>query len=102
MRVSRIVRSFVAGVLLINSVPHGVSALQGRTFPSPFGKPPGQGHSSPESNAVWSAANASLGALALPRGVRTPAERAGFALGSIGMGFFLASRFRRVHDLPEV
>ena len=102
MRVARVVRSFVAGVLLVNSVPHGVSAFPGRTFPSPFGKPPGQGHSSPESNAVWSAANASLGAIALPRGVRTAAERAGFALGSIGMGLFLASHFRRVQDLPDV
>ncbi|GLI27467.1 hypothetical protein ARHIZOSPH14_17090 [Agromyces rhizosphaerae] len=54
--------------LLVNAVPHGVHGLSGKRFQSPFGRPPGVGESSPETNVVWSGANA-IGGAALLFGV---------------------------------
>jgi hypothetical protein len=47
---------------MVNAVPHGVHALAGDPFPSPFADPPGVGMSTPSENLVWSAANAVAGA----------------------------------------
>ncbi|NRG40646.1 hypothetical protein GTU73_03695 [Rathayibacter sp. VKM Ac-2804] len=85
-------RSALAGVLLINAVPHGVAALQGRRFPSPFATPPGRGLSSPLANAVWSAANALAGLATLPRH-GTRGDRLSAVLGATAMGAFLAVHF---------
>jgi hypothetical protein len=52
---------FFAGVFLANAVPHFVSGVQGRRFPSPFASPPGKGESSPTVNVVWATANAVVG-----------------------------------------
>ena len=51
------------GAFLVNAVPHGVAALIGRPFPTPFADPPGKGLSGRLPNLVWSAANAALGAV---------------------------------------
>ncbi|NQX15563.1 hypothetical protein [Rathayibacter sp. VKM Ac-2857] len=92
VRAGRIARSALAGVLLINAVPHGVAALQGRRFPSPFATPPGRGLSSPLANAVWSAGNLAAGLAALPRR-RSRGEGRGAVLGATAMGVFLAAYF---------
>lgn len=88
-------RNFLAGILLANAVPHGVSAVQGRRFPTPFATPPGVGLSGPLANAAWSAMNAAGGTALL---TRTPAggrERIPLLAGGITMGFFLAYYFGR-------
>jgi hypothetical protein len=93
MPVVRIIKAFLAGVLLVNAVPHGVSAVQGRRFPSPFGKPPGRGLSSPIENATWSTANAAGGVALLPRAGASRGEIVGLAVGAVGMIFLLARYF---------
>lgn len=44
---------FFGGVFLANSIPHMVSGIMGRSFQSPFAKPPGEGLSSSTVNVVW-------------------------------------------------
>jgi hypothetical protein len=46
-----------AGAFLANAIPHVVSGMQGRRFPTPFASPPGKGESSPTVNVVWGTAN---------------------------------------------
>ena len=52
---------FFAGAFLANAVPHFVSGMCGRTFPTPFAKPPGRGFSSPVVNVLWGSFNAVVG-----------------------------------------
>ncbi|MDN3903368.1 hypothetical protein [Arthrobacter sp. YD2] len=94
-----IVSKFFAGVLLANAVPHGVSAVQGKQFPTPFASPPGVGLSSPLANATWSALNAAGGAALLGGGVTGPRDRAALLAGTVSMGFFLAWYFGKA-DRP--
>jgi hypothetical protein len=61
------VARFFAGAFLANAVPHFVSGVQGRRFPTPFASPPGQGESSSQLNVIWGAANAIVGYLLLFR-----------------------------------
>src|SRR5215471_13552791 len=61
------VARFFAGAFLTNAVPHFVSGLQGRPFPTPFASPPGKGESSSQLNVIWGAANAIIGYLLLFR-----------------------------------
>jgi deazaflavin-dependent oxidoreductase (nitroreductase family) len=86
-----------AGVaLLVNAVPHGVSGVLGRPFPSPFGDPPGVGMSPPLVNVGWSAGNAIAGVLLLRRGIRSPAEAVGAAVGAVAMTAVISYHFRDV------
>ena len=55
------VSRFLAGALLVNAMPHFVSGVQGRPFPSPFASPPGKGLSSPVVNVSWGSANGVAG-----------------------------------------
>jgi hypothetical protein len=55
----------VGAALLVNAIPHGVHALAGEPFPSPFADPPGEGLSTPGENLVWSGVNAVAGAALL-------------------------------------
>jgi hypothetical protein len=48
---------FIGGAALANTLPHLVSGLMGRKFPSPFAKPPGKGQSSARTNVLWGFAN---------------------------------------------
>jgi hypothetical protein len=48
---------FFGGAFLVNAVPHFVSGVCGRPFPSPFASPPGRGMSSPMVNVLWAAVN---------------------------------------------
>lgn len=84
---------FLAGVLLANAVPHGVSAVQGTRFPTPFATPPGVGLSGPMANAAWSALNAAGGAALLGQPAAGSRERASVVSGALAMSFFLAYYF---------
>jgi hypothetical protein len=61
------VARFFAGAFIANAVPHFVSGVQGRRFPTPFSSPPGKGESSSAINVVWGSANAFVGYLLLYR-----------------------------------
>jgi hypothetical protein len=45
------------GAFLANAVPHYVSGVMGRSFQSPFAKPPGKGLSSSTVNVLWGFGN---------------------------------------------
>ena len=92
MSAARVISSLAAGVFLVNAIPHGVSGVQGREFPSPFSNPPGRAPSSPAANVVWSAANTAAG-VALLRRRMTKIERAAFGGGALAMAFVLAGFF---------
>jgi hypothetical protein len=61
------VARFFAGAFIANAVPHFVSGVQGRRFPTPFSSPPGKGESSSAVNVIWGTANAVVGYLLLYR-----------------------------------
>lgn len=52
---------FFGGVFVVNAVPHFVSGVCGRSFPTPFASPPGKGLSSPTVNVLWGTLNAVIG-----------------------------------------
>ena len=56
---------FFAGAFLANSVPHFVSGMSGRKFPTPFAHPPGRGLSTPLANVLWGFANFVIGYILL-------------------------------------
>jgi hypothetical protein len=82
------VARFFAGAFLANAVPHFVSGMQGRRFPSPFSSPPGKGESSPTVNVIWGTANAVVGYLLLYQvGSFAPARWDQLLI--VGLGAFL-------------
>lgn len=44
---------FFGGAFLANALPHLLNGVSGRSFQSPFAKPPGEGLSSPTVNVLW-------------------------------------------------
>jgi len=50
----------LGGAFLTNAVPHFVSGMMGRPFPTPFAKPPGEGLSSSTVNVLWGAFNIAI------------------------------------------
>lgn len=87
---------FFAGAFLANAVPHFVSGIQGRRFPSPFASPPGKGESSPTVNVIWGTVNAVVGYLLLYRvGSFTLAQSREVLVVGVG-GFLLALMLARV------
>ncbi|MDY0910178.1 nitroreductase family deazaflavin-dependent oxidoreductase [Microbacterium sp. CFBP9034] len=93
MSAGSILRSAFGAALVVNAVPHGVSGVQGRPFPSPFGDPAGVGMSPPLVNVGWSAANAIAGSLLLRRGIRSPGEAAAATVGAVAMAAVIAYHF---------
>ncbi|MCQ2000521.1 hypothetical protein [Arthrobacter zhaoxinii] len=91
-------KKFLAGILLANAIPHGINAVQGRKFPTPFANPPGVGLSGPMANAVWSALNAAGGTALLGRSPQGARERIPMLAGALAMSFFLAHYFGRVQE----
>jgi hypothetical protein len=90
---------FFAGVFICNCLPHLVAGLQGRPFPTPFGKPRGVGDSSPLINVLWGLLNLTIGLLLLARHpliVLTPLGIVAIMLGMLVIGVFLAQHFGKV------
>lgn len=89
------------GATLMNAVPHLVSGLMGRKFPSPFAKPPGKGLSSAMVNLLWGFANLVLAWLLLCRvgdfDPRQLSDVAAPALGMLLIGLQLAWHFGRLN-----
>ncbi|QKJ19711.1 hypothetical protein [Microbacterium hominis] len=85
----------------MNAVPHGLAAVQGRPFPSPFASPPGVGMSPPLVNALWSSVNAGAGVWMLrpARGERAASTSwPTVAVGALAMMFVLAGWFGRAAE----
>lgn len=87
---------FFGGAFLCNAIPHFVSGVTGRSFPSPFARPPGKGLSSPLVNVAWGAFNIVVSYLLVLRvgtfGIRNTWDAVAFGAGFILMGT-LAARF---------
>lgn len=90
---------FFAGAFLVNAVPHFVTGVTGRRFPSPFASPPGKGESSPVVNVLWAALNLLVAYLLLTRvgdfHIREIPSVAAAAAGGLLMALLLAQNFGR-------
>jgi hypothetical protein len=88
---------FFAGLFLANGVPHFVAGVMGRSFQTPFAKPPGKGLSSSTVNVVWGFFNGVVGyALVAHVGAfdpRSPSHTLAFGLGALLISIFAARHF---------
>lgn len=76
---------FFAGALCANVVPHFVSGVMGRTFPTPFASPPFRGRSSSRTNVLYGLGNLAV-AYALLTRVGEFAPRSALHAGAFGLG----------------
>jgi hypothetical protein len=81
---------FFGGLFLANGIPHFISGITGRMFPTPFAKPPGIGKSKPVVNVLWGLANLVGGYLLI---VLVGEFNIGFTLDAliVGLGILWAS-----------
>lgn len=95
---------FFGGIFLGNAVPHVVSGMLGRPFPTPFAKPPGQGLSSPVANVLWGMLNLAAGYVLLCRvgdfAWRDTGDVLAFGAGLVLIALFSAQHFGRFHGSP--
>lgn len=96
---------FFGGVFLANAVPHLVSGMTGRPFPSPFAKPPGQGLSSPVVNVLWGAFNLAVGYVLVCRvgsfDLRSTPDVVAAGLGALAISLFAARHFGAAAGLKQ-
>lgn len=78
----------LAGALFANFVPHFVSGVLGRKFPTPFASPPFRGLSPSWANVLYGVANLAL-AYALLSGVGTFEPRSALHASAFGLGLTL-------------
>jgi hypothetical protein len=92
---------FFGGAFLANAVPHYVSGMMGRSFQSPFARPPGKGLSSSTVNVLWGCANLVIAyCLVMHVGqfdFRAIDQAASLGLGILLMGLMAARTFGRFH-----
>jgi hypothetical protein len=92
---------FFGGMFLVNAVPHFVSGVCGRKFPSPFASPPGKGESSPVVNVLWGAFNLVIGYLLVFRVgeffIRETSSVVAVGLGGLLMAVMLAWNFGKIY-----
>jgi hypothetical protein len=91
---------FFGGAFLGNFAPHFVSGVSGKKFPSPFGKPPGKGLSSPLSNVLWGLFNLLVAYFLIFKvgdfDVRQVPQAGTVGLGLLAIGVQLAVVFGRL------
>jgi hypothetical protein len=89
------------GAFLANAVPHFVSGMMGRSFQSPFAKPPGKGLSSSTVNVLWGFGNLVLAYFLILRvgqfDLRATDHIASLGLGLLLMGVMAARTFGQFH-----
>lgn len=92
---------FFGGIFLANAVPHCVSGMMGRSFQSPFAKPPGQGLSSSTVNVLWGFFNAAIGYMLVLRvghfDVRSTSNVLVVTVGALLISLFSARHFGQFH-----
>jgi hypothetical protein len=94
-----VIMLFFAGAFLCNCIPHFVSGLLGRSFPTPFAKPRGVGDSSPVVNFLWGFLNLVIGLSLLirhPLTVYFYAKLTAMLIGALVMGLQNSSHFGKV------
>jgi hypothetical protein len=92
---------FFGGAFTANATPHLVSGVTGRSFQSPFAKPPGKGLSSSTVNVVWGFFNAVVGYLLIAHvgafDPRATTHILAFGLGALLISLFSARHFGQFH-----
>ena len=58
---------FLGGAFLANAIPHLLTGIARRPFPSPFASPPFKGLSSPAVNIAWALGNLAIAYLLMVR-----------------------------------
>jgi hypothetical protein len=79
-----------AGAFFANFVPHFVSGVLGRTFPTPFASPPFRGPSSSRVNVLYGLCNLAV-AYTLLVGVGDFEPRSALHAGAFGLGLSVMS-----------
>lgn len=96
-----LVSYFFGGVFLANAIPHTVSGLTGRSFQSPFAKPPGKGLSSSTVNVLWGFFNLVVSYVLVLRvgqfDVRSTIDVLVFAVGALLISLGLSRHFGQFH-----
>ena len=96
---------FFGGAFLSNTLPHLINGISGRSFQSPFAKPPGKGLSSPTVNVLWGFFNLVVAYLLILR-VGSFSMRDVWQVTAVGAGILLMSVnlarvFGRFHSGPS-
>lgn len=91
-----LVAYFFGSAALLNAIPHLVSGVMGRRFPSPFARPSGRGMSSALVNVLWGFANLLIAYLLLCRVGRFDLDDAG-DLGAFALGFMVIGLMGALH-----
>ena len=81
---------FFGGAFLVNFVPHFTNGVSGRSFPTPFSSPPGQGLSPSWVNVLWGLFNLLIGYLLICR-VGTFSLRRTSSVAVLGLGAILTA-----------
>jgi hypothetical protein len=93
---------FFGGAFLANSLPHLANGVSGRSFQSPFAKPPGKGLSSPVVNVWWGFFNLVVAYLLVIRvgafSLHNAVQVATLGAGALVMSVNLAFSFGRFHS----
>ena len=96
-----LVSYFFGGVFAANAIPHFVAGTMGRSFQSPFAKPPGKGFSSSTVNVVWGFFNAVVGYLLVTRvgafHPRITSHVLAFGVGALLISIQAARHFGEFH-----
>lgn len=91
---------FFAGVFFANFVPHFVSGVLGRTFPTPFASPPFRGPSSARVNVLYGLSNLAVTYVLLSRvgdfAIRSPLHAATFGLGLVVWSLMITRSLARL------
>lgn len=91
---------FLGGAFLANAIPHFVTGICGRPFPTPFASPPGKGLSSPTLNVIWGTLNFLAGYFLVAHvgdfHLRNIPEMLTATLGAFCMSLMLARAFSRL------
>jgi hypothetical protein len=92
---------FFGGAFAANAIPHFVAGTMGRSFQSPFAKPPGEGLSSSTVNVLWGFFNAMIGYVLVAHvgdfHARATSDILSFGLGALLISIFSARHFGQFH-----
>lgn len=92
---------FFAGAFFANFVPHFISGVLGRTFPTPFASPPFRGLSSSPVNVLYGICNLAVAYTLLLRvgdfDPRSALHAGAFGLGLTAWSLMVARSLARLH-----
>ena len=102
MGCSDLVAYSFAGAFSANFVPHFVSGVLGRTFPTPFASPPFRGPSSSRVNVLYGLANLAVAYALLARvgdfAPRSLTDAGAFGLGLTAMSLLITRSLARLRQ----